>query len=484
MKILFLISLFLCFSSYGDDQNLIDLESAVRRGNVTKALDIINLMKREGVDVESLLNTPIEGKGVNFLHIASAEETFVDMVVMLIEQGADVNARTTDGYTSTMIASKHGHTRIVIALYDRGADIHIRDKDGNTAPMIASKHGRATTAIALYDRGADIKAKNKDGHIAPVLAAINEHIVAANFLYNYGGAELIDMEAMKKLFDGDGKTATDIAMIYGHYDIADMLRGGRTADAIASERGNSDIAGVLVDRETMKKLLGDERTATDLAMIYGKDVLVDREAMKKLLRDGRTVSTVVGERGNSDIAGVLVDRETMKKLLGDERTATDLAMIYGKDVLVDREAMKRLLDESTIEDKRNTYQDALALIAEWERKKDYPNIAKVLSESEMQSLNWESYRKSAALMQAIHYESFNVAIFLLDLELKADNLTFNIREAALMLLDSKANRENMATMSREQKKNMRKLRRMLTTNQSFLSKCSSNFSSFSSFLSR
>jgi serine/threonine-protein phosphatase 6 regulatory ankyrin repeat subunit B len=71
-----------------------------------------------------------------------------------LEEGADVNAQTKEGYTALMMASVMGHTEIAKLLIEEGADVNAQTKDGWTALMRASSEGKIEVAELLRKAGA------------------------------------------------------------------------------------------------------------------------------------------------------------------------------------------------------------------------------------------------------------------------------------------------------------------------------------------
>jgi uncharacterized protein len=55
-----------------------------------------------------------------------------EIVVALLDQGADVNARDSAGTPALMLAAQKGQTALVKLILGRGADVHATDRDGNT----------------------------------------------------------------------------------------------------------------------------------------------------------------------------------------------------------------------------------------------------------------------------------------------------------------------------------------------------------------
>lgn len=86
----------------------------------------------------------------------------------LLIKGADVNARDKHEPTLLMIAANGGHDnlRIAKALLDNGADPNIRDDDGFTALMSAAMVGNNAVIKLLIARNANIDIKSNDGDTA------------------------------------------------------------------------------------------------------------------------------------------------------------------------------------------------------------------------------------------------------------------------------------------------------------------------------
>ena len=59
-------------------------------------------------------------------------------VERLIERGADINAKTKDGYTALIYAAYSGHAKIVQELVENGASIDATNNYGSTALIYAA----------------------------------------------------------------------------------------------------------------------------------------------------------------------------------------------------------------------------------------------------------------------------------------------------------------------------------------------------------
>ena len=69
--------------------------------------------------------------------IQAALENRLEVVKVLIDKGANVNANDNDFRTALMYAAKEGHAAVVEALLKAEPDLTLSDNDDLTAPMLA-----------------------------------------------------------------------------------------------------------------------------------------------------------------------------------------------------------------------------------------------------------------------------------------------------------------------------------------------------------
>jgi len=123
-----------------------------------------------------------------------------DMVGLLIDRGANIDATNQDGWTPLRYAIFHDKKEVVEALIARGADVNIKAKKGETPLFFAMERGKQDIALLLIDAGADIYAKADRGetllHRAALLGqcevakALLDRGFDANTLRGYGWTPL------------------------------------------------------------------------------------------------------------------------------------------------------------------------------------------------------------------------------------------------------------------------------------------------------
>ncbi|CAN5680520.1 hypothetical protein BH24ACI5_BH24ACI5_00520 [soil metagenome] len=86
------------------------------------------------------------------LHAAIASRNG-ETVALLLEHGANVNARQQEGYTALMGAAGTGREDLVDLLLARGADPTLEDENGKTAVDVARDHGHEAVATRLASDG-------------------------------------------------------------------------------------------------------------------------------------------------------------------------------------------------------------------------------------------------------------------------------------------------------------------------------------------
>lgn len=99
------------------------------------------------------------------IHTALTESTPARIQVLL-DRGANIEARNARGATPLVTAATNGNLALVLLLLHQGADVEARDRDGNTALHEASLQSHLACVDALLTAGARTSIRNELGFTA------------------------------------------------------------------------------------------------------------------------------------------------------------------------------------------------------------------------------------------------------------------------------------------------------------------------------
>ena len=71
----------------------------------------------------------------------ASQNGYVEISRMLIDHGANVNARKYDYWTPIHFSAYNGYPKLVELLLERGADTHSLNADGQTAYQVSLRQG-------------------------------------------------------------------------------------------------------------------------------------------------------------------------------------------------------------------------------------------------------------------------------------------------------------------------------------------------------
>jgi len=142
-----------------------DLRLAACDGDIKK---VTNLLKRgANVNATGVLGTSALISVEACTRHDDLTQSRVQLVELLIANGAAVNHQDDDGATALMYAARNGDTQAVNALLRNGASVNIADNDGETALMKAAASSCTEgTVRALLSAGADLTARDHKGRNA------------------------------------------------------------------------------------------------------------------------------------------------------------------------------------------------------------------------------------------------------------------------------------------------------------------------------
>ena len=133
----------------------------------------------------------------SFQLLQSAKDGRVDAVKHLLFRGADPNARDGADFTCLMHAAVKNHEKVVEALIEGGADVHRKDSDGHDALYYAILTGMGNAAAMLLTYGATIDMKTVE---KICLESDSENFENANKIYEMVSSWIHGEKDMSKIF--------------------------------------------------------------------------------------------------------------------------------------------------------------------------------------------------------------------------------------------------------------------------------------------
>jgi len=242
------------------------------------------IVKYKDLDIEILNNILKDILNKDYINRA-----ILELATKLIIAVNNINLKNNWKNIILINASMKGYKDIIKLILDTGADINARDQDGWTALIWSIIEGHKDVTELLINRGADINTISLDSYAALIELAIQGHQDVVELISNYINTDI-------HLTNNYGWTPLIWAVIEGHKDIIEILlnrdadinainKGGNTALMIAAFYGNKEIVELLLN--------------------YGADVNLRN-------KDGETALMLAEKRGHKDIVN-LIESNMIKK---------------------------------------------------------------------------------------------------------------------------------------------------------------------------
>lgn len=299
-----------------DDDDHLYIESsivkAVRTNNIVKVIDMLKLTplslekssKKE--DLEDITTQNARSAAFSKMHrdtalscwgsliSIAARRGHKDMVLRMLDAGANIDEKDKNGTTPLMHALDRGHIKLALSLIEFGADLHVCTKNGISTAYMAAKSGSLEILKIIIESGEDINVNTNNGYGLMHAAAMNGHNEILSYLYN----NTLPINAQTTNF---GLTPLHQAVISEQPAAVEqllLLRADTATKAIYNKQnplhdavlsGNIEICTLLLDHNAdINQRTEDHKTplmvATEEKNIAMIQLLLDRGADKTLRR--------------------------------------------------------------------------------------------------------------------------------------------------------------------------------------------------------
>ncbi len=184
----------------------------------------------------------VAGKADNFqLDLASASARGdTKRVKALIKKGASLNRTDTRGYAYTPLhqACKNGKLGVAQILIEKGADINVRESNGKTPLYLACEKGHTQLVSLLIDYQADLNIADKFKILPLLVSFFNQRTLTTELLKNKGA----------KFFAPDDKEETWSYLANQHRD-AELAK--RVIEAVLSQNPEEKKPNVIQDHKVL-----------------------------------------------------------------------------------------------------------------------------------------------------------------------------------------------------------------------------------------
>ncbi|NWI93168.1 RN5A ribonuclease, partial [Pitta sordida] len=250
-----------------------------------------------------------------------------ELVLQLLEEGADVNSKIEGGWTPLHSAVQTGKVDLVLLLLDKGACLHARKDNGGTAFTEAGIVGNVSILELLLDRGSNINEHDINGFTAFMEAAWYGRVEALKFLHSKGAnvnLRRVTSEEKKKLHKG-GATALMDACREGYFSVVEILVQEMGADVnIRDNRDRNALIHALKKDSKKKKSPELVLPIVRFLLDHGVDVKSKDEC-------GKTALILAVEMGSPELVTVLLEKDELDVDDADEEGNTALMVAVEKN---------------------------------------------------------------------------------------------------------------------------------------------------------
>lgn len=245
------------------------------------------------------------------------DESWVELLRLLVYHGAHVDSRNNLQMTPLMIAAINGHARMVAHLVQSNCDVNLQNAEGNTALFSAVSRGHADVVDILLRSGRCDLNKSRRQPSSIIQTVRKPYDVVENLFRNTHATNRV-VDPMLIVASARGHNDIVLSLLNYGFDVDVIGKFQKTALHHAARCGHVEITRALIDVGA-KLDVQDNMGMTPLLLAAGKGFLQRYRVVMALLIEagcdinktdihGRNIFHIAAAQGCADIIHLLLTR--------------------------------------------------------------------------------------------------------------------------------------------------------------------------------
>lgn len=267
-------------------RSLFNAKQIVKAQKIIESKEIIENLLRAGATIKFNINKKLDGDEISQL-ISEAEKGNKDVVKLLLQARADVNAKTKNGKTALISAVASGQKKIVELLLIAQAKVNDQDSSARSALF----YTMSSDMLELLLRAqANIDLQDKCGATALAFALINKRKDLAEMLLKKGANPELSsnwhVEAITPLMIESirGNKETIELLLEANVNVNAQASNGMTALSWALLIGHKEIAVLLLEKKANPSLTYDVKDTQGIIRLVNEFIVGYQEMVENSLK--------------------------------------------------------------------------------------------------------------------------------------------------------------------------------------------------------